>query len=204
VLSQACHDAARWRSEEGPLHINVNLSASQLKHEGLVDEVAAVLVRTALEPSALTLEITETLLMEDPERAAAVIGELKSLGVKIALDDFGTGFSSLSYLSRFPVDSLKIDKSFVDALAGGGSTDDVSLVRAITGIGAMLNLQITAEGIERPGQLAELLGLGCHLGQGFHFAKAVDHAEFTQMLHASRPRSAAAPRNGSGVDRARP
>ena len=194
VLKQACSDASQWRCDDGnALHINVNLSASQLKHDGLVVEVAAVLEQTALEPSALTLEITETLLMEDPERAAEVIHALKDLGVKIALDDFGTGFSSLSYLSRFPVDCLKIDKSFVDALAGGGSVDDVSLVRAITGLGEMLKLQVTAEGIERPGQLAELLGLGCHLGQGFHFAKAVAHAEFTQMLRTSSPyRSAGA------------
>ena len=183
VLAQACADAVSWPSEDGrQLRVSVNLSASQLRDESLIDEVAAALATTGLDPAALTLEITETLLMEDPERAADVIRRLKANGVKIALDDFGTGFSSLSYLSRFPVDSLKIDKSFVDALAGAGAANDASLVRAITGLGEMLRLQVTAEGIEEHSQLSELIALGCRFGQGFHFAKPMPDDEFVALL----------------------
>jgi diguanylate cyclase (GGDEF)-like protein len=183
VLARACADAVSWPRPDGrQLRVSVNLSASQLRDESVVDEVASVLAATGLDPAALTLEITETLLMEDPDRAAEVIRQLKSLGVKIALDDFGTGFSSLSYLSRFPVDSLKIDKSFVDALAGAGAANDASLVRAITGLGEMLRLQVTAEGIERHSQLAELIALGCQFGQGFHFARPVPDEEFVAVL----------------------
>jgi diguanylate cyclase (GGDEF)-like protein/PAS domain S-box-containing protein len=186
VLQQSCHDAVRWSAATGEQQsVSVNLSASQLKQEGIVAEVTAVLADSGLDPTALTIEVTETLLMEDPERAAQTLNELKALGVKIALDDFGTGYSSLSYLSRFPVDRLKIDKSFVDSLTGVGTANDASLVAAIASIGDMLNMQVTAEGIERKSQLVELLALGCHFGQGFYYAKAVPNAEFTDLVTAS-------------------
>ncbi|MDP9442505.1 MAG: EAL domain-containing protein [Actinomycetota bacterium] len=183
VLSQACRDAARWSSENGePRTVSVNLSASQLKQDGIVGEVIAVLAETGLPPASLTIEITETLLMEDPERAAATLRRLSALGVKIALDDFGTGYSSLSYLNRFPVDQLKIDKSFVDALAGAGAATEASLVGAIAGIGKMLSLEVTAEGVEHHSQLVELLSLGCKFGQGYYYAKPVPNREFTRLL----------------------
>ena len=183
VLARACADAATWPAgPSGPLGVSVNMSASQLKDPSLDDEVRGVLGETRLEPAALTLEITETLLMEEPERAADVLREVKATGVSIALDDFGTGYSSLSYLNRFPVDTLKIDKSFVDALAGAGTAYDASLVDAITGLGEMLGLQVTAEGIETTVQVAELLALGCHLGQGFHFARPMPNDAFVDHV----------------------
>ena len=183
VLRQACEDAAGWaRSGSDAPGVSVNLSASQLKEDGVVDLITEVLRTTGLLPSALTIEITETLLMEDPARAAETLRQLKAIGVRIALDDFGTGYSSLSYLSRFPVDHLKIDKSFVDSLAGGGAATDASLVGAIAGIGEMLNLQVTAEGIEHHAQLAELQALGCNYGQGYVYARPVPKSEFDALL----------------------
>ena len=188
VLHQACRDAAGWSHEAGaPRSVSVNLSATQVKEEGIVELLAGALATTGLDPSSLTIEITETLLMEDPERAAATLRQIKDLGVQIALDDFGTGYSSLSYLSRFPVDRLKIDKTFVDCLAGGGAATDASLVGAITGIGEMLNLQVTAEGIEHRDQLMELHALGCGYGQGYYFAKAVPNLAFTELLDGIFP-----------------
>ena len=184
VLEQACADVARWNAGGESRTVSVNLSASQLKHDGIVDEVARVLQENGLDGASLTLEITETLLMEDPERAAGALSQLKELGVRLALDDFGTGYSSLSYLSRFPVDHLKIDKSFVDSLTGSGSANDASLVAAIAGIGEMLNLEVTAEGIERHSQLVELQSLGCHYGQGFYYAKPVPNDQFSALLEA--------------------
>ena len=183
VLRQACEDAAGWArgDDDGP-GVSVNLSASQLKEDGVVDLVMETLQATGLQPSALTIEITETLLMEDPARAAETLHQLKAVGVRIALDDFGTGYSSLSYLSRFPVDHLKIDKSFVDSLAGGGAATDASLVGAIAGIGEMLNLQVTAEGIEHQAQLVELQALGCGYGQGYVYARPVPKSEFDALL----------------------
>jgi diguanylate cyclase (GGDEF)-like protein/PAS domain S-box-containing protein len=166
VLRQACADAADWPADVG---VNVNLSPRQLQHEGLVRDVVEVLLETRLPASRLTLEITETVLMADPAAAARVLGALKELGVSLALDDFGTGYSSLSYLNRFPVDTLKVDKSFVDVL-GEGPGNDKALLQAILGLGRTLELTVVAEGIERPEQRASLQALGCGLGQGYLFA----------------------------------
>jgi diguanylate cyclase (GGDEF)-like protein/PAS domain S-box-containing protein len=176
VLHQACADAIRWRQEFGddaPAHMSVNLSPRQIQDPGVVDDVADALIRSGLPPSALILEITESYLLADTDSAARTLDRLKALGVRIALDDFGTGYSSLTHLDRFPVDVLKIDKSFVDQLA----TEEgkrTSLVGAIVSLGMMLGIQITAEGIEGPEQLASLRAMGCELGQGFHFARPMD------------------------------
>jgi diguanylate cyclase (GGDEF)-like protein/PAS domain S-box-containing protein len=176
VLHRACADAVSWRDEFGadaPQHMSVNLSPRQIQDPGLVDDVAAALASTGLPPSALVLEITESYLLADTDSAATTLAKLKALGIRIALDDFGTGYSSLTHLDRFPVDVLKIDKSFVDPLATieGGRT---SLVGAIVNLGLMLGIQITAEGIEGPEQLASLRAMGCELGQGFLFARPMD------------------------------
>ena len=195
VLRQACRDAARWGTTGGqPLTVAVNLSTVQLREPTLLADVAAALEDFGLEPARLTLEVTETTLMENPDVASERLHQLKGLGVKVALDDFGTGFSSLSYLQRFPVDRLKIDKSFTDALAGAGSPEDVTLVGAIAGLGNLLNLAVTAEGIERYGQVGALLSLGCTTGQGFYFAAPVTSSHFSELVdeadqdtHAARP-----------------
>jgi diguanylate cyclase (GGDEF)-like protein/PAS domain S-box-containing protein len=178
ILSRACVDAAAW---PGTVGVNVNLSPRQLQHDGLIDDVAEILDVSGLAASRLTLEITETVLVADPLAAARVLGALKALGVSVALDDFGTGYSSLSYLNRFPVDTLKIDKSFVDAL-GGSEANEKALLQAIVGLGRTLELNVVAEGIEREEQQASLQALGCGLGQGYLFARPMPRDDLRVLL----------------------
>jgi EAL domain-containing protein (putative c-di-GMP-specific phosphodiesterase class I) len=168
-------DAAAWCRDLGtaaPRTVSVNLSPRQIQDAHIVTDVELALSQSGLDPRALTLEITESFLLEDTESAARTLAGLKGLGVRIALDDFGTGYSSLTHLDRFPVDVLKIDKSFVDAL-GASSEDRASLVGAIVNLGMRLGLTVTAEGIEESDQLDRLRAMGCELGQGFFFAKAM-------------------------------
>jgi EAL domain-containing protein (putative c-di-GMP-specific phosphodiesterase class I) len=184
VLRRACIDAAAWPDGPvGPLGIAVNLSVRQLQHEDLVREVADILVTSGLDPSRLTLEITESVLVADPEAAANVLSSLKALGVSIAIDDFGTGYSSLSYLHRFPVDCLKIDKSFVDPLSVPGA--DPALLQAILGLAHTLRLRVVAEGIEQPGQWTQLRAFGCELGQGYLFARPMPNEGITSYAQPS-------------------
>ena len=170
VLTEACRQAVAWDLEaRKPLRMSVNVSGRQIHQAGFADEVAQVLASTGFDPARLTLELTESVLMQDVEGTAATLGELKRLGVRLAIDDFGTGYSSLSYLRRFPIDELKIDRSFVATVNIG--PDQSALVRSILKLGETLHLETVAEGIEEAGQLAELQGLGADLGQGFYFAK---------------------------------
>jgi EAL domain-containing protein (putative c-di-GMP-specific phosphodiesterase class I) len=152
-------------------------------------------VRDALEdsglaPEALTLEITETVMMTDTDLAVQRLQELRSLGVRLAMDDFGTGYSSLSYLSRFPVDILKMDRSF---LAAGASPEASGLATAVVSLGQTLNLDVVAEGIEFPEQWTTLRDLGCGLGQGFYFARPMDPDTTIEFLRAEHPAAADAP-----------
>jgi len=169
VLLEACRQAAAWRAAGAPasLTMNVNLSGRQLEDPQLLDDVAAALRETGVEPGTLVLEITETVLMGDTEATIERLRALRALGVRLAVDDFGTGYSSLRYLNRFPVDVLKMAKPFVDGLGAG--EEHSALARAIVDLGANLGLQIVAEGIERPEQLKKLQELGCAFGQGYHF-----------------------------------
>src|SRR5579862_1792835 len=171
ILFQACRWLGSWRREhpEQPLYVSVNVSASQLQDAAFIDDVAMAVTEAALEPSALVLEITESVLMQDTEGTLASLAELKGLGVRLALDDFGTGYSSLSYLRRFPVDLLKIDRSFVTALCAGSGGP--SIIEAIIALGDALELDCVAEGVEEPDELEALRAIGCHLAQGFHFAQ---------------------------------
>jgi EAL domain-containing protein (putative c-di-GMP-specific phosphodiesterase class I) len=179
----------RWREEFGdaaPQHMSVNLSPRQIQDPALVADVADALAASGLPASSLVLEITESYLLADTDSAATTLASLKALGIRIALDDFGTGYSSLTHLDRFPVDVLKIDKSFVDPLATPDG-ERTSLVGAIVSLGLMLGIQITAEGIEGPEQLASLRSMGCELGQGFHFARPMDFEAMRDRLDADRP-----------------
>jgi len=149
--------------------IRVNLSARQIAQPDLVNLVVEALAKGGIESSSLCLEITETALMADPAAGLKVLQDLRSLGVELAIDDFGTGYSSLSYLKRFPVDVLKIDRSFVDGL--GDDPEDTAIVTAIISLGRALGLRVVAEGVETERQLAELRRLGCDRAQGFMFAR---------------------------------
>jgi EAL domain-containing protein (putative c-di-GMP-specific phosphodiesterase class I) len=185
VLNEACRQAVRWREGHGPVTITVNLSGVQLEQPGLVDEVAAALRDSGLEPERLVLEITETVLMHDDEATIDTLRRLKALGVRLAVDDFGTGYSSLQYLRGFPLDILKVAKSFVDGLDGTGD-DGTALARAIIDLGGSFDLDVVGEGIELAEQRDALVELGCRLGQGFLFARPGDAATIAAQLGSVR------------------
>ena len=177
VLEEACHTVVQL---PGAPYVTVNISGRQLADPALVGDVAAVLRETRLAPERLVLEITETVLMADTAGTLDRLCELKALGVRLAIDDFGTGYSSLRYLQRFPVDVLKIDKSFVDGI--DADDHDAALVRTIVALGEMLGLTTVAEGIERGAQREHLRALGCAMGQGYHFARPLDVTAVTTLL----------------------
>jgi diguanylate cyclase (GGDEF)-like protein/PAS domain S-box-containing protein len=173
VLGQACRQTVAWRAEHpeaSDLRVSVNLSTRQLLEPDLVARVRQILEESELEPAALTLELTEGSLMQRIEDTVTKLRALKELGVRLAIDDFGTGSSSLGYLQRFPIDILKIDKSFVDGIATLDS-EDPALVRAIVEMAKTLRLETVAEGIEETEQLDELRSAGCRSGQGYLFAR---------------------------------
>jgi diguanylate cyclase (GGDEF)-like protein/PAS domain S-box-containing protein len=183
VLDEACREGValhkRFAREE-PLGISVNLSVRQLQSDSIISDVRKALETNGLSPESLVLEITESVMLADTDFAVERLRELKALGVRLAMDDFGTGYSSLSYLSRFPVDILKMDRSFV------GAGENVALQSAIIALGASLDLDVVAEGIELPEQERSLHDLGCEIGQGFLFARPMPSADLATFL-AGRP-----------------
>jgi len=180
VLGEACRQAAEWHRLGHDLTIRINLSGKQVSHPDLMFEVARALEESGVDPLKVCLEITETVLMSDAKLALERLTQLKEFGLHLAIDDFGTGYSSLSYLKRFPVDVLKIDKSFVDGLAT--SALDRSIVSAIIELARAMDLEVTAEGIEEPAQVDVLQALGCQRGQGFHFARPMPAGDFPLVL----------------------
>ncbi len=187
ILEQACRQAREWQGQcrvGEPLEVSVNVSARQFGHPGLVGEVARVLEETGLEPKGLLLEITESVVMGDAESNAATLRELKELGVRLAIDDFGTGYSSLSYLHRFPVDALKIDRSFVDGL--GRESEDMAIVRAVIALAHSLRLEVIAEGVETQEQAKRLQALGCQIAQGYFFSQPLPPDGVEERLVAGR------------------
>ena len=183
VLRKACHQGALWRAKypgHPGLGIGVNVSGAQLREPGLVQEVSDALADSQLDATGLTLEITETALMESFDKAIEEVDALKALGVGLAIDDFGTGYSSLRYLRRLPLDVMKIEKSFVDGIGQPGEERD--LLRAIIDLANIFGLRVVAEGIERPEQRERLLELGCELGQGHLLAEALDAAGTDALL----------------------
>jgi EAL domain-containing protein (putative c-di-GMP-specific phosphodiesterase class I) len=171
VLKEACAAAARWRprADGKPIEMSVNLSARQLFDPSFVGMVTDIVGDSGIAPRQLTLEITESVLMKDTGLAVRQLNALKALGVRIALDDFGTGYSSLSYLRSFPVDVLKIDKSFIDNVAV--DVEGESFVKAILHLAQVLRVTTVAEGIEQPAQADRLRELGCDQAQGFLFGR---------------------------------
>jgi diguanylate cyclase (GGDEF)-like protein/PAS domain S-box-containing protein len=172
VLRTACTQAGRWRDLGYLPTMSVNVSMRQLESDSLVDDVEFALVANDLDPSTLVIEVTETALMKDSEATVSRLGRLKRLGVKIAIDDFGTGYSSLAYLRQFPVDVLKIDRSFISSM--DGSEDSFALIRTMVELGRALGLVTLAEGIEDERQLECLRDNNCDSGQGFMFSKPVE------------------------------
>ncbi len=183
VLHEACQTAARWEAtgpDGSPLVIRVNLAARQLDDPDLITRVSDALYSSGLPASRLCLEITETALMANAAASRELLEELDELGVELAVDDFGTGYSSLSYLKQFPVDVLKIDRSFVDGLPDDG--EDSAIVTTIIRLAESLGMEVTAEGIEHTAQAARLVELGCSRGQGFLYAKAMPCDELLHFL----------------------
>jgi diguanylate cyclase (GGDEF)-like protein len=196
VLDQACRQVAAWEpgdQQQQPLGLSVNLSARQLRDRHLPERVARTLASSGLDPRRLTLEITETSMIEDLDAAGVTLRAIRQLGVHVAVDDFGTGFSALGALKHYPVDSVKIDRSFVHGL--GSDAQDTAIVHAVVAFAKTLGLSVTAEGIETPHQLAQLRALGCDRGQGYHFAKPLQRGSVEPFLNAHQaPHPAAAPR----------
>jgi diguanylate cyclase (GGDEF)-like protein/PAS domain S-box-containing protein len=186
VLNEACRQIAVWREThpEAKLAVSVNISSRQLQGAGLPDRMRDAVAKAGVNPSAVILEITESVLMQQTDSVLARLKELKAIGVRLAIDDFGTGYSSLSYLQRFPIDILKIARPFVEEVGLGA--DRSALARAIIGLGDTLRLETIAEGIEMAEQRAALIGLGCRLGQGHLFAPAMP-AQGVDRLLAAQP-----------------
>lgn len=181
VLHTACQDAAQWSALcSRPFHITVNVSARQVRANAVFTSVAAALQASSLPPQCLTLEITESLLMDCGSETADYFKALRAQGVGLAIDDFGTGYSSLSYLQRYPFDKLKIDRAFTQGI--GANLKTTALVRAILAMARNLELKVVAEGVETATQYAFLQATGCDYGQGYFFSKPVSRADLTDFL----------------------
>ena len=175
VLKEACRQMQRWQNEygvENPLFISVNLSGKQFAQPDLIDQVKNIISETRLSPRGLKLEITESVVMENFETATEMLQQLRDLGVQLSIDDFGTGYSSLSYLHRFPIDTLKIDRSFVIKMID--NNENLEIVRTIVMLAQNLGMDVIAEGVETKEQLALLRKLKCENGQGYYFSKPLD------------------------------
>ncbi|MGH8503650.1 MAG: putative bifunctional diguanylate cyclase/phosphodiesterase [Gammaproteobacteria bacterium] len=181
VLRTACAQMHQWQQQglDG-LRLAVNLSARQFRQADLPQQIAAALTNAGVETQTLELEITESMAMQDPERAREVLRELKSMGIGLSIDDFGTGYSSLSYLKRFPLRSLKVDRSFVDGIPG--DAHDVAITRATIALAKSLGLYVIAEGVETKAQQRFLANAGCELGQGYLFGKPAPAADVEKLL----------------------
>ena len=188
VMQEACGQLAKWQAETGadpPLNMSVNLSGKQFSQPDLIELIQEVLQQTGVAPGCLKLEITESAIMENAQAVTDRLLQLRQLGLRLGLDDFGTGYSSLSYLHRFPLDRLKIDRSFIARLMEGG--ENLEIVRTIVALGKNLGMEVVAEGVEEIEQLEELRGLDCQHGQGFFFARPLPAEAALEMLRA-KPR----------------
>lgn len=190
VLREACFQIQRWQEKfpaDKPLYMTVNLSARQFTQPDLIDQIRDILTETGVDPAYLKLEITESMVMDDFESAAAMLFQLRALGVRLSIDDFGTGYSSLTYLHRFPIDTLKIDRSFVACM----DKENMEIVRTILMLAENLGMDAVAEGVETQEQLTLLRSLNCQNGQGFFFSKPLDVAGAEAIISETySPRSA--------------
>jgi EAL domain-containing protein (putative c-di-GMP-specific phosphodiesterase class I) len=185
ILRQSCAQVARWNrtlARPEPLTVSVNLSMRQLRDAGLVAQIAEVLNDAALPAPWLTLELTESLMADDPDGTAATLEQIAALGVRLAIDDFGMGYSTLSLLRRYPLHYLKIDRHFVAGL--GQDLNDTVVVSGVTGLAHGLGLIVLAEGVETAEHVVSLFELGCDLGQGFFFSRPLTAAALERVLAA--------------------
>jgi EAL domain-containing protein (putative c-di-GMP-specific phosphodiesterase class I) len=181
VLREACRQSRSWlQADLAPIAVAINISAVELRSKGFVEDVRMVLEETGMDVRYLEFELTETALMQDPQSTIAVLRALKDMGVRLTLDDFGTGYSSLSYLKRFPIDALKIDKSFVRGLCT--NTGDANIVSAVINMGKSFGLRVIAEGVETREQFLRLQVQQCAEGQGNYFQAPVSATEFAKLL----------------------
>ncbi|MBA3513998.1 MAG: EAL domain-containing protein [Pyrinomonadaceae bacterium] len=183
VLEEACRQARSWQENhrtDPPLFVSVNLSVKQFRQPGLVNHISRLLAEFKLAPRCLKLEITESVFTENIEAAVQLLKQLRNLGVQLSIDDFGTGYSSLSYLHRFPIDTLKIDRSFVSQMAE--SEENFEIVRTIVVLAQNLGMDVVAEGVETHDQLALLRQLGCESGQGVLFSYPLGVGEIDQFI----------------------
>jgi EAL domain-containing protein (putative c-di-GMP-specific phosphodiesterase class I) len=185
VIREACRQARIWQDAGIPaLRISVNLSASQFRESGLVDSIRRALDDAGLQARYLEVELTESAVMTDPEQSVAILEQLSAMGVLVSVDDFGTGYSSMSYLRRFPIDKLKIDRVFINEIAS--RPEDASIVRAIVSLAHSLSLKVVAEGVETPAQLDFLKAAGCDEYQGYHFSRPLRAADFERLIRDTR------------------
>jgi diguanylate cyclase (GGDEF)-like protein len=182
VLKEVCQQQVRWR-EQGlpPMKIAINMSARQFRQEDLADRIAATFASTGADPTQFILELTESMVMHDVDSTLVALRSLKKLGVSLSLDDFGTGYSSLSYLRRFPIDELKIDRSFINDIHT--NHDDAAIAGAIVAMARSLSLSVVAEGVEKKEQAELLASLGCNQVQGYYYARPMAESAFTTQLH---------------------
>ena len=205
VLRTACAQIKAWQKKGLKVPpISVNLSARQFEQKNLKGTVRQILRDAKIDPSLIEFEITESLLMNDPEGAARTLHSLKESGVGLSMDDFGTGYSSLGYLKRFPIDTLKIDRTFIRDIST--DADDATLTRAIINLAQTLRLKVVAEGVETEAQLAFLRSNGCDEIQGYFFARPTHAEECERMLREERklaiPRAVRKDKNGAQPKRA--
>jgi diguanylate cyclase len=185
VIREACRQARAWQEEGVPsLRISVNLSASQFREVGLVDSIRRALDDVGLPARFLEVELTESAVMSDPEQSVAILEQLSAMGVLVSVDDFGTGYSSMSYLRRFPIDKLKIDRVFINEIAS--RPEDASIVRAIVSLAHSLNLKVVAEGVETLAQLDFLKTAGCDEYQGYHYSRPLPADQFQRLIRDAR------------------
>jgi EAL domain-containing protein (putative c-di-GMP-specific phosphodiesterase class I) len=187
VLREACRQMRAWNLQfpsDPAFTVAVNISGKQFAQPDLVSEVDRILRETCLDPHCLKLELTESVTMREVERAARIFGELKTLGVRLSMDDFGTGYSSLSYLRRFPLDTLKIDRSFVSEMED--TSESRAIVQMILSLGRSLGMEMVAEGVETAEQVSLLRSLGCEYAQGYFFSKPTDQEGMAEVLLKSR------------------
>ena len=186
VLTEACRQMRKWQVQfpvDPPLTISINLSAKQCAQTDLVQKITGVLQKTGLDAGDLKLELTESVIVQDIESTSAIFSKLRALGMQVYIDDFGTGYSSLGYLQTLPIDSLKIDQTFISRIGTNGSGSDI--VRTILTLAHSLRMKVIAEGVETDEQLTELRSLECEFGQGYLFSKPIDSKKASALLAKS-------------------